>query len=451
MQGGGWKLVGGDADYSTVGPATGVTLRFGLSDQFTLDLGMNYGWVRPGVSDITDDAGLQFQAAKSLYTRILQPHLSGTYHLRTEGTMRPWVSLGAGWTRWDLRDLTMESSGSGPWPDGVGASVYDENGDLVDGHRGGMTAMMSLGTEIVATERVSFDLGFHYDYLFSQDRDNVGLSHLYPPNGVDVNKGLLGATLGVNFLFGTLDSDGDGIPNSLDADPHAPEDFDGFEDFDGAPDLDNDGDGIPDTEDGAPNDAEDIDGYEDHDGIPDMDNDGDGIPDSKDGAPNMAEDVDGFQDTDGIPDPDNDGDGVLDANDRCADTPKGVEVDESGCPVVEEIREDLVLEGVTFASNSAELTGNSETVLRHVAESLQAWPDVRIEVEGHTDSRGAAEHNRDLSKKRALSVRAFLIAQGIDGSRITAVGYGEEFPIADNSTAAGRAANRRVEVHRIDR
>jgi len=98
------------------------------------------------------------------------------------------------------------------------------------------------------------------------------------------------------------DYDDDGISNKNDLCPKDPEDFDLFQDWDGAPDPDNDNDGIPDVMDGAPNDPEDIDGWEDDDGVRDIDNDGDGIPDLKDGAPNEPENFNGYMDEDGIPD-----------------------------------------------------------------------------------------------------------------------------------------------------
>jgi OmpA-OmpF porin, OOP family len=82
-----------------------------------------------------------------------------------------------------------------------------------------------------------------------------------------------------------------------------------------------------------------------------------------------------------------------------------------------------------------------------VAASLRSWPDKKIEIRGHTDSTGNAERNRELSQRRAMSVRDVLIQMGISPSRITAVGYGQDFPIASNGTAAGRSENRRVEVH----
>jgi OOP family OmpA-OmpF porin len=136
---------------------------------------------------------------------------------------------------------------------------------------------------------------------------------------------------------------------------------------------------------------------------------------------------------------DSDGDGVPDGADRCPGTPRGVVVDEKGCPT-----EPVILRGVEFATASATLTTGSRPILDAVAEDLKLHPLVRVELQGHTDSRGADAYNLDLSQRRADSVRDYLIAQGVAGTRLVAMGYGETQPIADNATATGRAENRRV-------
>jgi len=453
LEGGLWKQMGGDNDYSNVDQFGSLKIRHGLDSRWTLDIGLKYGWFRPGVDTPGEDAGFTFDKAGRLYTRTWQPNLTGTYRFADDGTWRPWVSIGAGVTRWDVRDLTDESS-VGFWPKGEGIDVYDEDGELVNAHGVNVTGIVGLGTEIVASENWSFDVGVRYDLLLNQSRDSVGLSSPLvwdDADEADVNKGILEGVVGINYYFGNSDRDGDGIPNDRDAAPNEPEDFDGFRDEDGAPDPDNDGDGVLDAADGAPNDPEDRDGFQDADGVPDPDNDGDGVLDSADGAPDEPEDRDGFQDADGVPDPDNDGDGVLDAKDQCANTPAGVAVDANGCPIAEEIVATVVLEGVTFKTGSAELTPESAARLDKTVESAKAYPEITIEVGGHTDSQGAAEANQKLSQERAESVRNYLIVKGIAAERITAVGYGEDYPIADNATAAGRAANRRVEIKRTDK
>lgn len=118
-------------------------------------------------------------------------------------------------------------------------------------------------------------------------------------------------------------------------------------------------------------------------------------------------------------------------------------------PTPAPVRDVVVLKGVNFANNSAQLTSESTVILDDVAATLVKRGDIRAEVAGHTDDRGAADYNRSLSQRRAESVRSYLVSKGVDASRLTARGYGEDSPIADNKTSAGRAENRRVELRRL--
>ena len=250
------------------------------------------------------------------------------------------------------------------------------------------------------------------------------------------------------------DKDGDGILDDVDQCPLDPEDFDGFEDADGCPDLDNDGDGIPDLVDKCPNVAEDIDGFQDQDGCPDFDNDGDGIPDLNDACPNEPEDYDGFQDQDGCPDPDNDDDQIADLIDQCPNDPETYNgyQDEDGCPDKEPLAQidgDVIKlnQKVFFKYDKSDILPQSYPLLNEVAQILNDNPSIQIRIEGHTDSRGSDSYNKKLSDRRAASVRKYLGDQGVSTNRMTSVGFGEERPIEDNATDAGRAANRRVEIH----
>ncbi len=251
-----------------------------------------------------------------------------------------------------------------------------------------------------------------------------------------------------------LDNDNDGIEDAMDECPDLAEDFDGFEDEDGCPDLDNDGDGIKDVDDKCPNEPEDFDGTEDSDGCPDVlqDSDGDGIPDDMDKCPLNPEDMDGYQDDDGCPDPDNDLDGIPDEDDQCPNNPETFNgyKDEDGCPDERPIQEKLILKGVHFESGSAALTPDSYSTLDRVIRSLMAYPEVRVEIRGYTDSVGSYELNKKLSQKRAESVKQYLVNSGIDPERLIARGYGEEDPIASNKSASGRAENRRIEFRRLN-
>ena len=284
------------------------------------------------------------------------------------------------------------------------------------------------------------------------------------------------------------DNDRDGVEDSDDTCPNEAEDEDGFEDADGCPDLDNDGDGLEDADDECPDEAEDVDEFEDSDGCPDLDNDGDGVADEEDDCPNTKgiaaangcqpedsdgdgltdnvddcpetpEDKDGFEDSDGCPDPDNDGDGVLDTNDKCPtekEVINGVE-DEDGCPdegeqkvkVTEEKIE--ILERIYFDTGKSSIKERSYNILDQIASVLKANPQItKVRIEGHTDSRGDADYNKQLSQDRADAVREYLIESGIDETRLASKGYGEEQPIADNDTATGREKNRRVEFRIVE-
>jgi len=153
--------------------------------------------------------------------------------------------------------------------------------------------------------------------------------------------------------------------------------------------------------------------------------------------------------------PDDDGDGVPNRLDRCPGTPRGTRVDAYGCPekrkaLFEEGKKSLVLEGVNFITDSADLTPESRDILDRVAESLADWPEVKVEVGGHTDTIADAAYNKSLSQRRAESVRRYLMDKGISGKRLHAKGYGETRPVATNETPEGRMKNRRVELTRID-
>jgi OOP family OmpA-OmpF porin len=144
---------------------------------------------------------------------------------------------------------------------------------------------------------------------------------------------------------------------------------------------------------------------------------------------------------------DSDGDGVLDGKDRCPGTRAGTEVQSDGCPVQAEPLAVLELKGVSFESNSDLLRDESIVVLDEAVATLNSkYPNTRVEVAGHTDSMGDDAYNLDLSRRRAEAVRQYLTQAGVDKKRLSAEGYGEAQPVADNGTAAGRHQNRRVEL-----
>ncbi|PRQ01079.1 Outer membrane porin F precursor [Enhygromyxa salina] len=204
---------------------------------------------------------------------------------------------------------------------------------------------------------------------------------------------------------------------------------------------------------------------------PDRDKDGflnerDDCPDtpgvSPDGCPPRDTDEDGFVDTedacpyeagvepDGCPIRDKDGDGIPDKVDKCVDRPEtdnGFE-DEDGCP--DEIPEDVrefsgIIEGIEFETDSVEIREDTKPVLDRAIKVLKDYPDIRIEIVGHTDNEGTAEYNEELSKNRAESVKQYLVDGGVGEDRLETRGAGQSDPIASNETEEGRAKNRRTE------
>src|SRR5262245_43622026 len=239
------------------------------------------------------------------------------------------------------------------------------------------------------------------------------------------------------------DADGDGVCDGVDTCADTPKGYP--VDARGCP-TDSDGDGVVDGLDKCPNTPKGC--TVDANGCP-QDADGDGVCDGLDKCPNTtkgcAVDATGCQ-------KDSDGDGVCDGIDRCPGTPKGEKVDAVGCSetVVEEGKAEVILKGVTFATNKADLTAESTAILDQVAASLVANPEVNVELGGHTDSTGTKAWNDKLSQMRAESAMKYLESKGVAASRMTARGYGSSVPIADNKTAEGRQQNRRTEVKRVN-
>jgi outer membrane protein OmpA-like peptidoglycan-associated protein len=246
------------------------------------------------------------------------------------------------------------------------------------------------------------------------------------------------------------DNDNDSIPDTTDKCANIPEDRDGFLDDDGCPEYDNDEDMIADSVDNCPTEAEDRDGYQDEDGCPDPDNDNDSVPDTLDKCMGVSEDRDGFEDDDGCPDLDNDKDGVADSIDNCPDV-AGIN-EEDGCPQkAKEIKRGrVILPGVQFGGGSNAINSDAAETLDRVYQSLNDWPEVKLEIQAHTDNSAPPKKSLRLSEKRAQAVREYLINKGIDESRLTAIGKGSGEPIADNKSVHGRKINNRIEIHRID-
>jgi outer membrane protein OmpA-like peptidoglycan-associated protein len=241
------------------------------------------------------------------------------------------------------------------------------------------------------------------------------------------------AGIAVDAFGCALDGDEDGVPDTNDKCLTTPA---GVKvDVNGCA-IDTDGDGIADYQDDCPT----VKGIAENKGCPKgeapKDTDGDGVVDANDACPTVKGTVNGC--------PDRDGDGVADKDDACPDSPGLKELD--GCVLSKEELEVIrqASEHIYFNSGSAVIKSESYADLDKLAAILVKHPEVKASVEGHTDSQGRDDLNLKLSKARAKAAADYLINKGVKADHITSEGYGETQPIADNSTSAGRAKNRRV-------
>ncbi len=319
-----------------------------------------------------------------------------------------------------------------------------------------MTGNLSLGINYWMNEK--WGLTFQSDYMH-----NMGDGVKMPSAGINQRideGGSMRWSAGVSVKFGGVDTDGDGVYDKHDDCPTIP----GLAEFNGCPDTD--GDGIVDSEDDCPLAA----GPAEHNGCPDTD--GDGLTDNKDRCPKVAGEMKlgGCPDTDGdgivdsrdqcpkeagpranrgCPWPDSDGDSVFDKDDECPDTPGTVA--NNGCPEgpseddMSRITE--LSKGIQFAFGSATFTEGTPPVLDAIVELILKYPKANFSVQGHTDSIGTKGFNQGLSERRADAVTSYLSSRNVSSSRLSASGLGETMPIDTNVNNAGRANNRRVEIH----
>jgi len=242
-----------------------------------------------------------------------------------------------------------------------------------------------------------------------------------------------------------IDSDDDGVFDGIDQCPNTPPGA--RVDARGCP-VDQDGDGVADGIDRCPGTPKGA--TVDASGCP-HDADQDSVYDGIDQCPQTPKGC--VVNSNGCP-TDSDQDGVCDGLDECPDSPPTAKVDRQGCPIVVSDKETQLLEtgmirlqNINFATGKSKILPESEAVLDEVGNILSRWPELRVEIGGHTDSRGSPAKNKQLSRDRAEAVLEYLMYKfpELNPSQFTTVGYGATRPIATNATELGRAKNRRVE------
>lgn len=362
-----------------------------------------------------------------------------------------------------------------------------------------------LGFEIKLTNSLLLDISGGYNFTFT---DDLNYYNNVDAPGDFANDGFWNAGLGLVFTgeSGSSDSDLDGLTldqeKDLKTNPENPDTdgdglLDGLEVFQYNTDplnYDSDGDGLNDGDEVRIHATNSNSADSDGDGISDgdevlkygtnplkVDSDFDGISDydeifKTNTDPTKADtDGDGLKDGDELnkynTDPskaDTDDDGISDGdeifkyntNPNKKDTDSGsvddkTEIERGTNPlnpeddVILDVSSPIVLEGITFASGSSDLSPESEFILKRVLVTLNVYSDMIVEIRGHTDNVGRASSNIKLSERRANSVRNWIINNGINPERVKAKGYGDQNPIADNNTAEGRRLNRRIEFVRI--
>ena len=458
---------GADVDADAAAPAAGaeepVVLNRPTHDRFNLHLGVGYVYGIDYNNDFRDDTpkGYRNQGIQGLVgfdIVLIEPlalSFQGGFNSFVGGTLGK-ESLTSAFIGAGLR-LRFFASNRGPLSDGGSAA-----GNLwLDAH----FSYINHAYE----DHGGYDIGLGYEFAFFKNI-NIGpyvrFQHAVLGGGIQYMAIAAGLAMSIAGDTTPRDMDGDGVPDDQDNCPTVPgpaenggcpildRDNDGIHDEHdrcpdapgipetvGCPPIDPDGDGSYDHLDACPDEP----GLPEHDGCPPPDVDGDGIPDHLDACP----DEPGTPEYNGCPPTDRDGDGVFDHLDACPDEPGIPEND--GCPSLIKVVDDeiKILQKVQFATGKSTILKESFELLDQVRAVIASKPEIRVQVEGHTDNVGRDAKNMKLSQQRADSVKAHLVKNGIADERLEAVGKGPHVPVGDNKTEEGRESNRRVEFHII--
>lgn len=428
----------------------GISISRFISSHFDLNLLVTKGEV--GHVGSFQGAPANFRAALNTATINFRFNLLGP-----ESFVRPYLFVGGGLLAFDKNYSVDEAKANYAIPSFGGGFNF----------RLGPTVMLNIQEMFILSDNddrdgvkdagndmfVMHTIGFTFNFGKKKDADNDGVADRKdkcPGTPANVQVDLNGCPLdgdkdgiadyldecpalaGTESLKGCPDKDLDGI---ADKDDRCPDDRGSAALF-GCPDSDNDG--VADINDKCP--ATDSKYKADTTGCP-LDNDKDGVFNEDDLCPEVAgiASLKGCKDTDG--------DGVADNEDRC---PQVIgTLANKGCPEI--AKEDVkritqIASKIFFETNSDKLKVASLVQLDDLAAILSKYPEANLIIEGHTDDVGEDAYNMTLSQKRTESVKQYLIGKGITESRLTATGFGEANPIADNKTTVGKAKNRRVEL-----
>ncbi|HVT37022.1 MAG TPA: thrombospondin type 3 repeat-containing protein [Nevskiaceae bacterium] len=485
---------------STFGLGFGYQAANGLRPEFELSYRNND--IESAVTNVTTTTTTGGVTSAPTTTSITATNVAGKaqsygaignlwYDFAPTAGVDPYIGAGLGATKVQYKDFSGSNAGTAFGPINKSSTVFSwqlgagVNFKVTDHTR------LSIDYRYLAANNVAFDFGGGTELDTSYKNNSIMLGMHYAfgswsgknPKCPNAPKGVPMDAEGC-----PLDSDGDGVPDYMDKCPNTPAgvkvDANGCE-------LDSDGDGVPDSRDQCPNTPKGV--AVDTNGCP-LDSDGDGVPDYLDKCPNTPKGT--VVDANGCPALDSDGDGVPDYLDKCPNTPKGVQVDANGCPLDSDgdgipdyldecphtpagakilpngcapvgdcrkprpgeevdangcaLEKTFILRGVKFEFDSDRLTQDAKKILDGVATTLNNYPEINVELGGHTDNIGTDAYNLGLSERRSNSVKNYLTGKGVAAARMNPVGYGETQPIATNDTEEGREENRRVELKVIE-
>lgn len=429
----------------------GGDIKYGFNETFVVNLTGAYTTTYDD-STASSDRSFAFNNSDHAGFKLksIRFGLEGQYYFYPDGTVQPFILGGLGMDMWSIENLNSGSSES--FSDlglkfGAGIAFWLSDNFMID-LQGKMTYS--------AANLSSKDPGFYNNVDWGELKSRPFNGYLEP-------------SIALTYFFGgPRDSDKDGVKDKFDQCPDTPfgaivdeygcpKDSDGdrvYDGIDACPDtpegavvdhqgcpIDNDKDGVYDGLDKCPNTPLGV--TVDSRGCP-LDTDGDGVPDFKDKQPDTP--AGATVDADGVA-LDGDLDGVPDGVDKCPNTPGGVPVDEFGCPKAKPLTEKIIL-NIQYAPGSFKPDAPARLILNDLYETMRAYPNLKIEINGYTDALGSARGNLKLSQERAKAVMNYLIDKGVSPDRMKYAGYGEDkkYFIADNSTPAGRQKNRRVEI-----
>ncbi len=505
LNGGLYKLVLTDhSDAWTPGYLLGADVKYGLSPKFSL--GVEGNWMQTKLADLSDKAS--DEGAGSSFSSIedgpkqkaFTVGLLGEYGFSPDGNWSPHFDFGAGLYSWKWTDtdgntlmsddpaLDNPDAGTGSVPDG------DINGDPYELSDKELYLMGGLGLDYFFNDTVSLGLGVKFRYLthlftgFTDEKDIVGSD----PGQLDLPSGIVEGVLGLTFHLGggcpdmsvsaSADKASGAVPMNVE---YMSAVTGGCPPYTYAWDF---GDGSNSTEQNPRHDYEAPGNYTASLTATDakgnvavgsftvtaecapLDANPTANPPSGDapltvqfsanatgGCAPLAyawDFGDGQTSTEENPTHTYQTEGNMTPSLTVTDS-KGTTFNKAGTPVVASSafvptpENPVILEGVNFETNKAVLLEGAGNILDRVAQSLIAHPEVKVEVGGHTDSDGKESYNMKLSQRRANTVRDYLIKMGVPAAQLTAKGYGESNPVADNKTVEGKAKNRRVELKAI--